>query len=335
MIIHLCYDDLIPLSVQRAFVEQKRTEGQEGGDDKKKPEQEENEERNWKITGEQEDSKDLKNIEGDGDSENSKSGRQVVGEDWKSARRKVHTQVDYFIQYINLGKVDSGVDSFFSLPLEALKRDAKYVILLDDNFYYRSMRYEFFQLARRHGAAFCQLYLECSTEEAVRHNNMREERVPLGVVMAMGERLQAPQSHLHPWEANTCVLKRGVGQVSQAWDLVVQSFQHGLTPVEDRELEVAEARCRCSQSVVHQADLCLRAIVKRLVKEELQQAGERRSQASQVATRINAARQTVLAELRGGAQEVPPHLADTITQDNRHEFEAFLEAEMKRKFQNM
>lgn len=333
IIITLCYDDLIPLSVQREFVEQKRTGGQESVDDYKKC-GEEGDERKWKVTSKQKDSKDWKNIEVDMDWKDSKSSRHVIGEDWKSARRKIHSQVDQFLQYINTGKLDSGVDNFFSIPLEAFESGTKYMILLDDNFYYRSMRYEFFQLARRHSAAFCQLYLECSTEEAAWHNDMREERVPADVVMAMAERLQAPQSHLHPWEANTCILKRGEGQVSQAWGAMVESFQNGLSPVEDRELEVAEARRCCSQSVVHQADLCLRTIVKGLVKKELQQPGESRCQASQVASRINAARQTILSDLRRGVLEVPNHLADAITQNNRHEFETFLEAEIKRKLQS-
>ena len=329
MIIHLCYDDLIPLSVQREFVEQKRAERQGISNEWNRKEEEE-EEKNWKVTG-MEDSKDRKSIEQDKNNEESKRERQVIGEDWKSARHKIHTQVDQFLKYIITGKADSRVESFFSIPLEAMESGAKYVIILDDNFYYRSMRYEFFQLARKHSAAFCQLYLECSTEEAVLHNDMREQRVPVDVVTAMGERLQAPQPQLHPWEANTYVLKKGgVDQVSQAWDVVIKSFQHGLTPLEDRELEVAKARQCCSQSVVHQADLCLRAIVKCMIKEQLQQVDKSCSSFSQVAACINAARQTVLADLRGGA-EVPTHLADVITEDNRHEFQAFLEAQMKKK----
>ncbi|XP_063884926.1 L-seryl-tRNA(Sec) kinase-like [Scylla paramamosain] len=323
VVIHLCYDDLIPLSVQREFAEQKRTEGQWYGEDLKGIKGEEGEEKSCKVN----DMKGSKDREEDKDGEDSVTNG--IGDDWKSARRKVHTQVDWFVQYLTTGKAESGVENFFNVSLEELRSGSKYVILLDDNFYYRSMRYEYFQLARRHSAAFCQLYLHCSMEEAVLHNDMREERVPTGVVTAMAERLQAPQAHLHPWEANTCVLNTGVGQVSEALDAIIQSFQQGLTPLQDREQEVAEARRRCSESVVHQADLCLRAIVKHLVKEQLQQVDKRSSPASQVAAHINAARQAVLASLRSGA-EVPHHLAEAITQDNKHEFETFLEAEMKK-----
>lgn len=323
VVIHLCYDDLIPLSVQREFAEQKRTEGQCYGDELKGIKEEDGEGKSCKAS----DMKGMKDREENKESENDMT--KDIGDDWKSARRKIYTQVDQFVQYLTTGKVDSGVENFFSVSLEALRSDSKYVILLDDNFYYRSMRYEYFQLARRHSAAFCQVYLHCSTEEAVQHNDTREESVPTGVVTAMAERLQAPQAHLHTWEANTCVLNTGVEQVSEAWDAVIQSFQQGLTPLQDREQEVAEARRRCSESVVHQADLCLRAIVKCLVKEHLQQMDKRSSSASQVAARINAARQAVLAGLRAGA-EVPHHLAEAITQHNKHEFEAFLEAEMKK-----
>ena len=309
VVIHLCYDDLIPLSVQREFAEQKRSEGQQHGEDLKGIKGKEGE-KSCKLSEDRE-------------------NRDIGGDDWKSARRNIHTQVDQFVQYLTTGKPNSGVENILSVSLEELRSDSKYVILLDDNFYYRSMRYEYFQLARRHSAAFCQLYLHCSVEEAILHNDTREERVPTGVVTAMAERLQAPQAHLHPWEANTCVLNTGVEQTSDAWNAVIRSFQLGLLPLQDREEEVAEARQRCSESVVHQADLCLRAIVKHLIKEQLQQADKSSRPASQVAARINAARQTVLAGLRAGA-EMPHHLAQTITKDNKQEFETFLEVEMKK-----
>ncbi|XP_045123909.1 L-seryl-tRNA(Sec) kinase-like [Portunus trituberculatus] len=312
VVIHLCYDDLIPLSVQREFAEQKRTEGQQCGEELKGKE-----------------GKESCKVEGSKDRGVNKDMTDGIGDDWKSARRKIHTQVDQFVQYLTTGKANSGVVNFPSVSLEELGSGSKFVILLDDNFYYRSMRYEYFQLARRHSAAFCQLYLHCSMEEAVLHNDMREERVPTGVLTAMAERMQAPQAHMHVWEANTCVLNTGVGQLSEAWNAVIQSFQMGLLPLQDREKEVAEARQRCSESVVHQADLCLRAIVKYLVKEKLQHVDKRSEPASQVAARINAARQAVLAGLRAGA-EVPHHLAESVTQVNKHEFETFLEAEIKK-----
>lgn len=325
---HVCYDKLIPLSVQREFVEQKKSEEKSGKDHNRTDGE------NCEITVENESTKELKTMDEEKDFEGDGNEGQSISEDWKSARLKIHSQVDQLLHFINTRRTQSSVEDFFGIPFGALEGDMC-VILLDDNFYYRSMRYEFYQLARRHSAAFCQLYMECSVEEAMQHNSMREESVPAEVVITMGARLQPPQPHLHPWEANTCVLQgQGEGQVRQAWSAVVQAFQHGLTPVEDREEEVAEARHRCSQSVVHQADLSLRAIVKHLIKKELQKAsdGERDSlPASQVAARINSARQAVLADLREGVLEVLSCLADAITKDNRQEFDAFLEVEMKKK----
>lgn len=330
VLVHVCYDELIPLSIQKEFVEQKKIE------EKSKKDCKITEQNDCKITDENETIKKEKSGRERTDiKDEGNEGQETISEDWKSARHKIYSQVDQFLHYINTKIIESGVGDFFGIPLAALEGD-KYVILIDDNFYYRSMRYEFFQLARKHRAAFCQLYLECSLEEATRRNSMREESVPAEVVITMETRLQPPQPHLHPWEANTCVLEgENEGQVCQAWSAVVQAFQHGLTPVEDREEEVAEARRQCSQSVVHQADLSLRAMVKTLIKKELQKAGDNKGhgQASQVAAQINAARQAVLAGLRDGSLEVLSCLADAITDDNRQEFDAFLEAEMVRKIQ--
>lgn len=328
---HVCYDKLIPLSVQREFVEQRKSEEKSGMDYKR------NEGEDCEITVENENTKMLRTMDEEKDFEGDGNEGQSISEGWKSARHKIHSQVDQLLNFINTRRTESSVKDFFGIPLGALEGD-KCVILLDDNFYYRSMRYEFYQLARRHSAAFCQLHMECSVEEAIQHNSMREESVPADVIISMGARLQPPQPHLHPWEANTCVLQgHSEDQVCQAWSAVVKAFHLGLTPVEDREEEVAQARRQCSQSVVHQADLSLRAIVKHLIKKELQKAGdgERHSLSpSQVASCINSARQAVLADLREGVLEVLSCLADTITEDNRQEFNAFLEVEMKKKLQD-
>ncbi|XP_065602493.1 L-seryl-tRNA(Sec) kinase [Cyrtonyx montezumae] len=119
-------------------------------------------------------------------------------------------------------------------------------LVLDDNFYYRSMRYEVFQLARKfsieingrhyfrselrglpsggsaflHGLGrtavrccipadslgFCQLFLECPLELCLRRNRLRGRPVPEGTVRRMAQRMEAPEPEKNPWERHSLIL---------------------------------------------------------------------------------------------------------------------------------
>ena len=70
----------------------------------------------------------------------------------------------------------------FSVKLkDQLSEDkSSLVVVVDDNSYYRSMRYAFHQLARDAGAGFCQFHILASLQAAIKANQGREEseRVP-------------------------------------------------------------------------------------------------------------------------------------------------------------
>ena len=72
----------------------------------------------------------------------------------------------------------------------------------------RSMRYECLQLARRHQAAFIQLYIHCPLDVALQRNAHRAEhsRVPEPVVRRLAAVFEEPDADKHPWEASTIVL---------------------------------------------------------------------------------------------------------------------------------
>jgi len=68
------------------------------------------------------------------------------------------------------------------------------LIVMDDNLQYRSMRAQCFQLARNHGAAYAQLYLECSLEISKARNAKRSgrEQVPVDALERMHAMMQPP-----------------------------------------------------------------------------------------------------------------------------------------------
>ena len=70
------------------------------------------------------------------------------------------------------------------------------------------MRHECLQLARKHQAAYVQLYIRCPVEIALQRNESRsqDQRVPEDVIRCMARVFEVPDSQKHAWEANTIVL---------------------------------------------------------------------------------------------------------------------------------
>ncbi|MBN3324522.1 PSTK kinase, partial [Atractosteus spatula] len=80
------------------------------------------------------------------------------------------------------------------------------LILLDDNFFYQSMRYEVYQLARKHSLGFCQLYLYCEVTSCLSRNQQRQCPLPDKVIVEMAQRMEPPDLNRNPWEQNSLVL---------------------------------------------------------------------------------------------------------------------------------
>ncbi len=70
------------------------------------------------------------------------------------------------------------------------------------------MRHECLQLARKHQAAYMQLYIRCPVEIALQRNASRSQgqRVPEAVMLRMARVFEVPDPEKHAWEANTIVL---------------------------------------------------------------------------------------------------------------------------------
>jgi tRNA uridine 5-carbamoylmethylation protein Kti12 len=64
------------------------------------------------------------------------------------------------------------------------------------------MRYEYFQLARKHCAGFCQFLIDVDVQEAKRRNGARGDaaRVPDDVIEKMARKFERPNPLQNPWE---------------------------------------------------------------------------------------------------------------------------------------
>lgn len=108
------------------------------------------------------------------------------------------------------------------------------LFLMDDNFYYSSMRYEVYQLARKcekntassahlcfsqsinlkcflvffisDSLGFCQVYLQCELDLCISRNERRSEPVLTKVIQEMEMRLEPPNPEKNTWEKNSISL---------------------------------------------------------------------------------------------------------------------------------
>ncbi|XP_042611261.1 serine-rich adhesin for platelets isoform X2 [Cyprinus carpio] len=80
------------------------------------------------------------------------------------------------------------------------------MVLLDDNFYYQSMRYQIQQLARKYGVGFCQVFLQCPLHVCLQRNRCRSQPVPDDVLLQMCERMEPPNEIRNPWEQQSLTL---------------------------------------------------------------------------------------------------------------------------------
>ncbi|KAM9336885.1 L-seryl-tRNA(Sec) kinase [Symphorus nematophorus] len=175
------------------------------------------------------------------------------------------------------------------------------LLLLDDNFYYPSMRYEVYQLARKYSLGFCQVYLHCDLESCISRNQSRSEPIPTEVILDMVKRLESPNPQKNSWEKNSISLNTTDNlskcDIQRVRDLISSALSNPLSPVEDNTEQTEADRLKCATSVVHQADQACR----RLISEAMKTARENQvppEHMKSLAAQLNESKSTFLHNLR-------------------------------------
>ncbi|XP_014850288.1 PREDICTED: L-seryl-tRNA(Sec) kinase [Poecilia mexicana] len=175
------------------------------------------------------------------------------------------------------------------------------LFLLDDNFYYPSMRYEVYQLARKLSLGFCQVYLQCDLETCIRRNQSRPKPIPVKVIMEMEKRLEFPNPQKNPWESQSISLNStndvSNSDIQRVMELLSVALNNPLSPAEDNSEQKEADRLKCATSAVHQADQACR----RLISEAMKAARENQVPSEHMrvlAARLNECKATFLHDLR-------------------------------------
>ncbi|BFZ01595.1 hypothetical protein BsWGS_04634 [Bradybaena similaris] len=139
------------------------------------------------------------------------------------------------------------------------------VLMVDDNMYFRSMRYEYYKLAKKYRTGYCQIYLQCPCEKALERNKNRKgiHQVPDEVIVRMSEKFEAPDPEKHHWESNSITVSAEENiNIEQILTMIQKAMLGPVQCPEEADTEdILKSRFECSSSLLHQADLILRKCV--------------------------------------------------------------------------
>lgn len=172
-----------------------------------------------------------------------------------------------------------------------------FLILCDDNNYYRSMRYKLYQLCRQNKCAYAQIYLECDLKLTLSRNSARpdNERVSAEILQRMEIRLEKPDSANHRWEENTFILLGYDNfnvKKAHILDFLRKSFDKILHP------QTQSVASETVASLLHQLDLLLRKRIGEILHLE-----NNSSERPKKAKMLIAKRKEILLEVRKKAEK--------------------------------
>eukprot|EP01084_Bolivina_argentea_P059846 109325_1 len=90
--------------------------------------------------------------------------------------------------------------------MDDFNNDLYSLIFIDDNMYFRSMRYKFYKLAKQYATGFSIIYVNTNKNECIKRNNKRKgfENVQTSVIQRMSHKFQPPNSNKYAWEYQNC-----------------------------------------------------------------------------------------------------------------------------------
>ncbi|KAJ9593971.1 hypothetical protein L9F63_014612 [Diploptera punctata] len=221
---------------------------------------------------------------------------------WSNSRRNVLKQVAELIHCLkcSVANVHLSVKYKIETVINFSGR-ARVYIFIDDNMYYRSMRYQYYQLAKLYNVSFCQIYVRCDVNVALTRNSSRDVAavVPDEIILKMAEKLEAPNVNSR-WEklSVTVCEESDVGDVCK---FVEDAAACRVCALEDGAEMRAESRAVCASSVLHQVDVASR----KLVGERIRQSGLTTALLQTRAKLLADVRRYVMDAIKSGRIELP------------------------------
>ncbi|KAG5445536.1 L-seryl-tRNA(Sec) kinase [Clonorchis sinensis] len=192
--------------------------------------------------------------------------------DWKRWRQVIHDCVERCIQACrnptNQSSVTQECRSLLpSFPQFPDDSPSNVIFLLDDNFYYSSMRHAYYLLAKRYEAAYASVVCCAALSDCMERNRTRETAVPPNVISKMHQRIEWPDPEANRWEQYTFVVNTSKDTNSETLDslqeFLISSSKKPFTYATEVEQAQRREQDRKAnlESVLHQVDIALRSKV--------------------------------------------------------------------------
>jgi len=241
----------------------------------------------------------------------------VEGGTWKTERRKIVEAVQMHLDRLFCKNTFMHNNEYYEKLSFRCSNSERTVLLIDDNSYLQSMRYDYYQLARIYNIGYAQLYFLCDKELAIRFNSSRsvEDRVPVEVIEKMASKLEAPKPFSNKWElfSFSINVQESVGHnLELVEDVVTSAMKNPVEPVDLVSVEEKEkGRIACSSSLIHQADRCLRELVNQEM-EKVKRNNKSKEELRQAAISIQSIRNEVLEDLKTGFTKLDVSLVNSV-----------------------
>lgn len=115
--------------------------------------------------------KEVLNGEENGNNINILNDSQMTVSSFEDYQLQIHQIIEDFGRHFNISShynvtnISNGSSFLY-----------KHLIIIDDNMYYRSMRYEYYKIARKYELSFCMVYFDVNVEQCLKNNICRSEK---------------------------------------------------------------------------------------------------------------------------------------------------------------
>lgn len=222
---------------------------------------------------------------------------KVSNQEYKKSRDTLLNAVESLITKLK------GNSSFNIYEIEILNyknyfltNNKQILIILDDNHYFKSMRYKVIQLCRRYELGYFQIYFQVDLNTAKSRNQQREAPIPNEIIEKMSCQLEPPSLlekiiTIKADDASLCIISKIVQEQLTSPQMLVKSIKkHAVNP----------------STIHHQIDIILRKeITYRITIDKVCS-----NNVKILAELLNCRRRNVLQDIKSGVLEIPCNILD-------------------------
>eukprot|EP01080_Neovahlkampfia_damariscottae_P007104 gene7104-11267_t len=178
------------------------------------------------------------------------------------------------------------------------------LFIIEDNFYYKSMRNVYFKFCRKQEISYGELYLKSSLEICQKRNVSREIKVPESTINEMYLKFEYPNKN----EKYKFLILDNDNfnlNITLIDDFILKLFENPLIDDFSKEIEMKEQdRIKTTKNEIHNVDLILR----KLVSEKMKTCSKNKKE---VSAKLNEIRKEMMQRLK--SNEINSEEIESVT----------------------